>query len=766
MAFDPKEVNTVIVGAGPIGLLNAIGLLTKNPNQKLVMLEKYDSYKRNHTLQVDYKQVKKYLEACGEPQDPAILELLKQVKKSKFIRISAIEKLLKERAVKLGAEIITGQGVTDFNKQVKEKYPNADLIIGADGTRSVVSQQAIGESYVFEEMTEETVPEDRKMYFRIVNDQLTYTVLNPKGELIKDKPLEGFKFSSPLDLKKLNDQKKDILQQTSELNDTAVKENSEKKEFDFVMQLRVEVEGDVEKIPLPTLMRLMQNYGITCDEYVGKRDENGMTPITFQLMISKEQFKILEEKAKSGNPIRPFSGSDENANLIPPVLMQRLTGYLGLRLRHFTKEDEVVRLDTATISVNEAPATYAKEVYKRLDDGKGPDVVLVGDAAMGLSYFKGINAAFEASAKLLGSLSQPHEKRQEGLNTYKQWFNDIYVPKKVKEVETYSTFVIRAVVGVFKTLQFIIRSDKLMRSDIAERTVDMYRGHLAEVNKQKERIKNGDDVELPFWKYAYEHNGRSLENVLTLKPQSSIKILGHIGKNITDFAQPYKSNFHFIRDLLTPIRAIYQLGAGILKMVVAIPVELVSAIIGVVSPGKDKSRMDALRESGSSFLAKESEGISRILLGLSLAVSSIFMPFKVASRGVLTIAKSEPLLAEDNKGMKKLLNKSDEIISELGENTSSVNAPEANGEELESRSDQCSSYAKLHALSIDVHRKFHKSTIRGQKTEVVLEEEEKLFKQCIDSCDVTAYKTYLGIFKHSSKEGGSQDTCVNGSLRF
>ena len=111
-------------------------------------------------------------------------------------------------------------------------------------------------------------------------------------------------------------------------------------------------------------------------------------------MLTKDHYRLLENQAKSGNPIFPFSGHDPKAQIVPDIIMQQLQGYLGLRLRHFTKEDEIVRLDKSTISVNEAPATYAKVVHQRGTDACDPDVLVVGDAAMGLSYFKGINAGF------------------------------------------------------------------------------------------------------------------------------------------------------------------------------------------------------------------------------------------------------------------------------------------------------------------------------------------------------------------------------------
>lgn len=742
----PEQVNTVIVGAGPIGLLNAIGLLTKNPERKVVMLEKYDEYKRNHTLRVDHKQIEKYLRACGEPPDPTILQLVQQTRKNGFIRISELERLLKARALELGAQIITNNGVTDFDEQVRKKYPNADLILGADGTRSVVSQQAIGKSYAFYEMTDQTEMIEGKMYFREIEGQLAYSVITPEGTVVKDKVLQGeqFKTPSPVNMKKINDMKKDILEEAIKNNDILVIENSEKREFDFVMQLRIEVEGDVEPIPFPTLMRMMQNYGTTADEYVGKKNENGMTPITFQLMITKEQFKILEAQAKSGDPIRPFSGTDKKAEVIPTILQQQITGYLGLRLRHFTKEEEIVRIDTATISVNEAPATYAKEVTKRLDDGTEPDVVVVGDASLGLSYFKGINAAFEASANLLEEISKPHAERQQGLNDYNTWFKEIYAPSKVDEVKFYSNYVINATVGLFKTLKFIFTSDFLMRADVAERTVDLYRGHMAHVNNIRQQQGDNPEVNLPKWQNAYEHNGRSLENVLTFRAENSSKALNNVGKNFIDMGKPYKSSFYFFRDLLAPARALYQATVGGLQIATALPIELVNAGIGMVSPGKYQSRSQILGDCGNAFLDRLGEGISRVLLAASLAATTLLMPFKLISRGALTFDKwyqGKPMLIEENKGIKKLVKQSDEIL-DLHEKSSIEDTQQLHAD----------SSVKLHALSIDVHRKFNKSAERGQQTKVTSEQEQELFKKCLNSGNVQEYKAYIDLFKHQKQE--------------
>ena len=754
--YSDDEVNTVIVGAGPIGLLNAIGIMRKNPAAKIVMLEKYDEYKRNHTLRMDYKEVEKYIEAMGPPPDPALAELADRLRKNRAydlatfglsaIRISEIERLLKNRAVELGAQIITGAGITDLNEQVINKYENADLIIGADGTRGVVSEQGIGKSYVLSPMRDNIRLEPGKLYLREVEGQLFYSVINPEGVEVIDKPFakEHIQVTPGLSekelMKKAQEMKKDIFEIASNNGDIKVIENSNKKEFDFVLQLRIEVEGNIKPIPIPTLARFMQNFGVTGEEVIGKKDENGKTAMTFQIMITKEQFKILEAEAKSGNPIRPFSGDDPRAGIIPEVVMQQVKGYLGMRLRHYTKESDIVNLDTATISVNEAPATYAKEVYKQITDNKGKkrDIVVVGDAAMGLSYFKGINAAFAAGAKLLDQITQPAAERAMSLQGYKQWFENDFAPKKVKEVGFYSNYVIGAMLGAFRTLKVIIGSDKLMSSDAAERTVDMYLAHLVDV---RQALTKKSET-LPEWKHAYEHDGRSLQNVITFQPQSGRVLLERIGKEMGDSVKPYKSFYHLARDLLTPLRSVYHMVAGCFQLALALPIELVNAAIGVIAPNKLETRMGNLKECTNNFFTRLGEGASRVLFGVSLAAESIILPVKLVSRAISTAVNGDVLI-ENNKGMSKLIAQTDEFVTD--DNEVQVLSNKQAEEKLEM------SQLKLVGLAVEIHRKFEKSYERGQKTEVDCEKEREQFKKCVQNGTKKDFKEYFELFKHPSQ---------------
>lgn len=643
--FNPDEVDVVIVGAGPIGLLNAIGLLNKNPARKIMMLEKYDEYQRHHVVQADYKQIAKYIKAMDKPLDPILQNLLKRVKKSKFIRTSEIEKILKERALELGAQIKTGDPVVNVQQEVFDVFPNAKLILGADGSHSVISKEIFGA------------------------------------------------------------------------------DNIQKYPFDFVMQLRYEIEGDAQRIELPTLVKFMQSYGLTCDEYVGKKDpDTGKTPVTFQLMITKEQFDTLYPVATSKNPILPFSENADNLDQVEPILIERLKGYLGLRLRHFTAPGQIVDLTKARISVNEAPATRAAKTYKITEDGRL--VVLVGDAQMGLSYFKGLNAGIESSAKLLPALSEVEPViRDIYIQGYFKWFDEEYAPKKVKEVEDFSTFRIRLLIKVFKTLNFVLGKDFLMRPEVAESSVDLYLGYLASLPRDEEGNITNEGEDKALWS-VYPHRDNA-KPVLAFVPRTTAFFNKSI-KNFSNWGTPYKTSYHIVRDILLPLRSLYQLTVGTAELVFALPIALVATVIGLIAPGNN-TRGENIKENFSTFLSRSAEGILRIILGINLAMTSLVMPFRVITRSAITLWKENtqgPLLIENNPGIVKLLAKSEE-------------------------SESSDSIEKMNALRVDIHTKFKKDLDHGQFTGIEKEREEALFKACRPSLP-ESYNDYFRLFKNQS----------------
>lgn len=145
--FNNSDVDVVVVGAGPLGLLNAIGLMKrKEPKPRIVMLEKYERYQRGHNLSMDPRQLKKFIQACG--RDERLEELYKRLKSNPHIRTNEVEAILRNYAEELGVEIKAGTAVTDIKKEVYETYPNAKLVLGADGSHSIVSEQVFGKENI------------------------------------------------------------------------------------------------------------------------------------------------------------------------------------------------------------------------------------------------------------------------------------------------------------------------------------------------------------------------------------------------------------------------------------------------------------------------------------------------------------------------------------------------------------------------------------------------------------------------------------------
>lgn len=657
--FTPNEVDTVIVGAGPVGLLNAIGLLRKNPGSKLVLLEKYAEYSRHHVVWMRYGEIDQYIKAIGEPVDPVLKSLYERVKKKGFIRTSEVEKILKAQALALGAEIQI-KTVENIQLDIYDAFPNVNLIMGADGTHSVVSKQVFG-------------------------------------------PDNFIKFP-----------------------------------FDYVLQFRYQINGDVSPIELPTLAKFMQSYGLTCDEFVGIKDEQGKTPVTLQLMVTKEQFDKLYPVATSKTPLLPFSEEALNIDKMDPILQKRIKGYLGLRLKHFTPPGQIIDLATAGVSVNEAPATRAIDVYKNVN---GKHVVLVGDAALGLSYWKGLNAGVESSAKLLPAISADPTTREEALIAYNDWFDKIYAPKKIKEVGNFSFYAINLLILAFKVFNFILRKEFFMDPDEAERSVDLYQGYLATRAHNHIPVSSVE----PIWT-PYPHREKAQVDVLqfTMNP---IAYLKENWKNIKDTFTHYKSWYHVLRDILSPIRALFQVTMGAIEVILAIPTILFSSLIGLIAPG-DRSRWQRVKDAFSLGLSVFAEGCARILLGFNLTLTSILIPFRVIVRVAITIHDrivSGQIAIEKNIGMQKLIHKID-------------------------LSETCST-EKINALCVDIHRKYQKAVDRGQATAIDVADEEALFKRC-NPCDRTSYQTFFSLFDSSvTKEREEQclqsewksTTCVRGS---
>lgn len=132
MKISDHEVDVVFVGAGPAALPAAIQtrILSQKLNRPLniVMLEKRVEYQRSHVLTIHPSSFN------GMPADKDLEQVVRQIKATKNIRTNDIESLFHKLAVQKGIAI-RYENVTE-PENLRERFKNAKVIVGADGARS------------------------------------------------------------------------------------------------------------------------------------------------------------------------------------------------------------------------------------------------------------------------------------------------------------------------------------------------------------------------------------------------------------------------------------------------------------------------------------------------------------------------------------------------------------------------------------------------------------------------------------------------------
>ncbi|KTC66837.1 Kynurenine 3-monooxygenase [Legionella birminghamensis] len=633
-------VDVVVVGAGPIGLLYAWSMKKINPALNIVIYEKYSEYQRKHTLVMKWEHMEAMMKATETENHPRLKPLLERLKKDPHIRTSELEELYKDLSQetesgfdpsKIIIEEITEENIRE---KVLEAYPDAKMIIGADGTHSVVSQSFFGE------------------------------------------------------------------------------ENQVKHEFDYVLQLRYEINGEYKDSGIATaaFYQEMARNGLIANEYVGHYAD-GKTPITMQMMISKEVFQHLTKVAVSKKPI--YLNSDDK-DKIPEHIRHFLSRYLEHKIQKCHKERSLIDMKTVRVSVNEAPATHAKQVSKQVErqDGSRVNVQLVGDASLGLSYFMGLNAGNEAAAIFIGSMKEQIKDKfanteavEAGLAEYQKWFTEEFAPRKVNQVSQYSKRNIRIPMRFMEKVALFKGVSVMEDNDASEGLLNAYfnlqQAPAHEVRLEKEWRKyphrSYDPVRLGDWSY--------------------IPVRHHLKKIIklfTDFFTPYKSTDSYYplkQDMRQPLMGLANLGSGFAKTLVG---------LFTLNPWR--------------FV----DGVFSLLRGgIEIVTTPLTWLLKPITRGFSTMVYKAiwgPKRIEDNSSMRK--------IAKLGRK--SIDQFE---ETLKDHEPSAQSTYDILAMCDDMHRKFKKAMRHTQITDIA-HDEHIAYKEVMKDgvVDPKAVRQYFSLF--------------------
>lgn len=626
------KADVLIVGGGPIGLVQAWGLKKINPDLKVVVLEKYEEFQRKHTLVMQYKQLEALMRATDSMEDPVLRSLLQQLRKSPNIRTNVLQETFKDLATALGVEIKIQEVKSDNIADQIQKY-SPELIIGADGTHSVVNAQ-----------------------------------LFPEGNRINY-------------------------------------------EIDYAMQVRLEIDGDADKSLDQTIQfyQRLAHHGLIATEQVGRPDpKTGKTPVTMQIIIPKEDYELLnslELKPNARNPIKPFDGLELRET--PAHLQAFIDSYIYERLK---VSGNKISPDSIRISVNELPASKVTETYtcyKNKELNSDVFVSLNGDSALGLSYFKGLNAGLEASAKFLELMRNTVKQGltdktglAKALSDYQLWFT-LFADNKVQEVQQYSSYKVRSSMKVIKGVQ-VTKFMSAYRPEVDKKPlIDAYYHLIA-------RAAPEDMVEFkPFPHRAYDPNIQ-LGQFDYVPIQYTLK---KIGKIFVDFVKPYKSTYQLIDDYKQPMTGAINTGMGLFKF-----------FIGIIT-------------LNSKHLT---DGAFRMARGIiELVMTPLTYLVKPITRGLITLVSNHNRV-EDNDGVKTLIKEGTNIL--VGQD---------DHEELSFDKAQ-----KLLGICNDLHRKFTKAVLRGQDTDINVATEQHCIKELTVKSDTglsgEKVRKYFTLFRDTA----------------
>jgi 2-polyprenyl-6-methoxyphenol hydroxylase-like FAD-dependent oxidoreductase len=312
--------SVVVLGAGPVGLWTAIQMKKRAPATSIVVYERYQSYRRSHVLRLSVDSLCRFAyrdETSSEAeffQD--ITGAASNAKRARHIslRTQELEATLRRYAECLGIAIHYEE--VKSTRTLRERHPDCQRFIGADGAHSLVRREIFDNEY------------------------------------------------------------------------------SVKKDLHFVAELKYDVAGKTRPLDLLTeqykSLKLMPH---SVFEYIG-RERDSLTPITLRFFIDRDVYNAIGEATFKA----PVTVENYRQKL-PPKLSRAINLYLTIR-KELLGDDPVfstMKLGTLTLGVY-GSATFAK----RRD---GAEWYLVGDAAMGVPFFRSLNAGLLCGSKLAQLLS-------------------------------------------------------------------------------------------------------------------------------------------------------------------------------------------------------------------------------------------------------------------------------------------------------------------------------------------------------------------------
>jgi 2-polyprenyl-6-methoxyphenol hydroxylase-like FAD-dependent oxidoreductase len=169
------------------------------------------------------------------------------------------------------------------------------------------------------------------------------------------------------------------------------KSNFHREPLQYAAHVKYEVDGATDKLNVATELYpvLKRNTHHLANENVSKM-KDGKTTISLQILIDQTTYDRLKNSATFKNPIRIFANGQSD---VPANLVSDIKSLMGVRvINHQSRFDPA----SVRLSVTDIPQHYNDSI---LELRNGKFLVLLGDAAMGLSFFKSANAGLKSANK-------------------------------------------------------------------------------------------------------------------------------------------------------------------------------------------------------------------------------------------------------------------------------------------------------------------------------------------------------------------------------
>jgi 2-polyprenyl-6-methoxyphenol hydroxylase-like FAD-dependent oxidoreductase len=173
-------------------------------------------------------------------------------------------------------------------------------------------------------------------------------------------------------------------------------DNVEQMPLGYAAQIKYDTKGQSYKeSKLFSLYPLLKQSNYLAYSTHGATDDNNLTPVTIQFVIDKDTYDSLKASNPARSPIYLFTENKQEQ--IPSKLLADIKTQLGHR---FHQKENIV-LNTLQLTITELPQQRC-HTTTLLKDGRYYG--LIGDAALGLSYFKGMNSGLQLATKFASEL--------------------------------------------------------------------------------------------------------------------------------------------------------------------------------------------------------------------------------------------------------------------------------------------------------------------------------------------------------------------------